>query len=171
MRKRFIAATTAPKDDRFVIVYAWPEVPDTENAKPYPVPVLKFLCDAHRAGCRVIVTSSAAADSIMIDLLTASETLSEANPDLGDLRHLETIDKIDLQKMTKADKIKVDLALDHKSIAKSKSPYIQPDAEVNIGRDGKPFPLTIEGVYAYCGLNKKTGVGTQCSTPVPKSFA
>lgn len=130
------------------------------SGRAYNFALFNLLCDAHRAGHRVIITSTSAAAVIRDVLELATEFGEIAGHDILVANKFEIITKSDLMALTSAGKVSVDIAFDDEEISKQTKVnmrdgkveslnYAQPLLEIRMGADFATSPLSLDDVRTY----------------------
>lgn len=143
------AMSALPDDDnRMVIASDWDGTLIDIGATNFDL--LEFLSDAHRAGHRVIITSTLAMSKI--------KDLFDLTIELGRMRGYDLIDAKDFEMMGKADfllqNLDVDFAFDNEPIASQHIPYCDPAVEIRVGR-GFTLSQPLESLRKLCGMPAK----------------
>ncbi len=151
------------------------------SGRAYNFALFNLLCDAHRAGHRVIITSTSS-EAVIRDILELAIEFGEiAGHDLQVANKFEIITKSNLMALTTAGKVSVDIAFDDEEIAtqtKVSMPdkkieslnYAQPLLEIHMGENFATFPLTLDGVRTYMATlvrDRKAAPPVAASAPAP----
>lgn len=119
------------------------------------------LSDAHRAGHRVIITSTISDDAYADSFKMIVVMARRKGYDVLDPSEFEKISKLDLKKLN----LEVDYAFDNESIEKQPlCRYVRPAVEIRIDQDGGRSPLNRTHFRALMCLPPKPEFGV-CPQP------
>lgn len=147
--------------------------------RKYNYPLFVFLSDAHKAGHRVIITSTSPADAIRDLVELAAEFGEIEGHDIAAINNVEIITKTDVMKMTTDGTLKVDIAFDDEEISTQEKfsfaagghaislNYARPTLEVRVLKDFSTTPVTMSALEATVGALVKEKINPSSSGPQP----
>lgn len=114
--------------------------------------LLRFLCDAHLGGHRVIITDDVSTDDLTDQLqnLAAQKTIYEMG--FAMLGQFETMTKSELMAQTAEGDVAVDVTFDLRSLNDQDYAYASPHLEVTVDENFQTFPVTMNGVRSFCRM-------------------
>lgn len=149
------------------------------GARAYNFDLLSLLCDAHKAGHKVIVTSSSATADIKDIIELAAEFGELEGYDLEAAHQFECMTKTEVMRKVNAGELSVDIAFDDEPIAHQEYfsfsagknfplIYAQPKLEVRVKPDFSTTPLSLDLVRDYMSMFTKGNGSAPLPGPTPQ---